>query len=167
MVLRQLGQIIYETSVPPGAFVIRNLYNTQDRGDLQVEMVEANGRILTFTVPYASVSDSVRPGNWQYEVAMGSWGKLNMSASTSSYYGESSRVTQLQLGYNNSWRNISYNLSVARANAPCGNADVISSASVMETMTIPVSSAIPKPLSRWVSLCPLMSGSPDLRSRWT
>lgn len=37
-----------------------------------------------------------------------------MSASTSSYYGESSRVTQLQLGYNNSWRNISYNLSVAR-----------------------------------------------------
>ncbi|MBG6246521.1 hypothetical protein CS369_20535 [Candidatus Symbiopectobacterium sp. 'North America'] len=45
--------------------------------------------------------------------AMGSWGKLNMSASTSSYYGESSRITQLQLGYNNSWRNISYNLSVA------------------------------------------------------
>ncbi len=45
---------------------------------------------------------------------MGSWGVLNMSASTSSYYGESSRVTQLQLGYNNSWRNISYNLSVAR-----------------------------------------------------
>ncbi len=253
VVVRQLGQIIYETSVPPGAFVIRDLYNTQDRGDLQVEVIEANGRVSTFTVPYASVPDSVRPGNWQYEVAlgrvrhfnsidnqfiegvvqhglnnmftlnggirvaddyvaglfgtviatplgaigtnatwshadvngqtetgwrselsygrtftsgtsvvlaawhysttgfrdlqdvlgqrrqyrndgnywsdslnqknrfsatvsqaMGTWGMLNMSASTSSYYGESSRVTQLQLGYSNTWRNISYNLSVAR-----------------------------------------------------
>ncbi len=71
VVVRQLGQIIYETSVPTGAFVISDLYNTQDRGDLQVEVFEANVRVSTFTVPYASVPDSVRPGNWQYEVAMG------------------------------------------------------------------------------------------------
>nr|WP_196908528.1 fimbria/pilus outer membrane usher protein [Candidatus Symbiopectobacterium sp. 'North America'] len=44
---------------------------------MQVEVVEANGRISTFTVPYASVPDSVRPGNWQYEVAMGRVRHLN------------------------------------------------------------------------------------------
>jgi len=253
VVVRQLGQIIYETDVPPGAFVIRDLYNTRDQGDLQVEVIEAGGRVSTFTVPYASVPDSVRPGNWRYELAMGKvrnyssvdnqfaegivqhgvnnsltlnggvrvaddyfagllgsvistrfgalglnatwshaevfeqsetgwrselsysrtfatgtsvvlaawrystagfrdlpdvlgqrhqyqdgviyssdnlnqknrfsatvnqsmddWGMLNLSASTSDYYGDSSRVTQLQLGYSNSWQSISYNLNVSR-----------------------------------------------------
>ncbi|MGL9735394.1 MAG: fimbria/pilus outer membrane usher protein [Symbiopectobacterium sp.] len=44
-----MGPLIYETSVPAGAFVIRDLYNTQDRGGLQVEVIEANWRISTFT----------------------------------------------------------------------------------------------------------------------
>lgn len=253
VVIRQLGQIIYETDVPPGAFVIRDLYNTRDQGDLQVTVLEATGRVSTFTVPYTSVPDSIRPGNWQYEFAAGkvrdfssvdnqfvegviqrgisntltlnsgvrvaddyfagligtvistrvgafglnttwsraeivgqsetgwrselsysrnfdtgtsivlaawrystagfrdlqdvlgqrhqyqngveywsdnlnqknrfsasvnqsmdSWGMLNFTASTSDYYDNSSRVTQLQLGYSNSWRSIGYNLNVAR-----------------------------------------------------
>jgi len=253
VVIRQLGQIIYETDVPPGAFVIRDLYNTRDQGDLRVTVLEAAGRVSTFTVPYTSVPDSMRPGNWQYELAAGkvrdfssidnqfvegviqrgisntltlnggvrvaddyfagligtvistrvgafglnatwsraeivdqsetgwrselnysrnfdtgtsivlaawrystagfrdlqdvlgqrhqyqngvtywsdslnqknrfsasvnqsmdSWGMLNFTASTSDYYDDSSRVTQLQLGYSNSWRSIGYNLNVAR-----------------------------------------------------
>lgn len=253
VVIRQLGQIIYETDVPPGAFVIRDLYNTRDQGDLRVTVLEAAGRVSTFTIPYTSVPDSMRPGNWQYELAAGkvrdfssidnqfvegvlqrglsntltlnsgfrvaddyfagligtvistrvgafglnttwshaeivdqsetgwrselnysrnfdtgtsivlaawrystagfrdlqdvlgqrhqhqngvkywsdslnqknrfsaslnqsmdSWGMLNFTASTSDYYDDSSRVTQLQLGYSNSWRSIGYNLNVAR-----------------------------------------------------
>ncbi|KKY78436.1 fimbrial assembly protein [Enterobacter cloacae] len=253
VVIRQLGQIIYETDVPPGAFVIRDLYNTRDQGDLSVTVNEATGRVSSFTVPYTSVPDSMRPGNWQYELAAGkvrdfssvdnqfvegviqrgisntltlnsgvrvaddyfagligtvvstrvgafglnatwsraeiidqsetgwrselsysrnfntgtsivlaawrystdgfrdlqdvlgqrrqyqnsveywsdslnqknrfsasvnqsmnSWGMLNFTASTSDYYHDSSRVTQLQLGYSNSWKSIGYNLNVAR-----------------------------------------------------
>ncbi|WP_142900919.1 fimbria/pilus outer membrane usher protein, partial [Klebsiella pneumoniae] len=29
------------------------------------------GNISTFTVPYSSVPDSVRPGNWEYSVSLG------------------------------------------------------------------------------------------------
>lgn len=71
VIVRQHEQIIYETSVPPGPFVIDDLYNTRNQGDLEVEIVEASGKSSTFTVPYASVPDSVRPGNWHYALALG------------------------------------------------------------------------------------------------
>lgn len=71
VVVRQLGKVIYETTVAPGAFVINDLYNTRGQGDLTVDVVEANGQISRFTVPYSAVPDSIRPGNWNYELAMG------------------------------------------------------------------------------------------------
>ena len=39
---------------------------------------------------------------------------LNLSASTADYYSNQSRMTQLQLGYSNQWRRISYGMNVAR-----------------------------------------------------
>ncbi|WP_152999663.1 fimbrial outer membrane usher protein [Pantoea stewartii] len=71
VIVRQLNNVIYETSVPPGPFVIDDLYNTSGQGDLEVEVIEANGKRSTFTVPYSSVPDSVRPGNWTYGLALG------------------------------------------------------------------------------------------------
>ncbi|AGB77512.1 P pilus assembly protein, porin PapC [Enterobacteriaceae bacterium strain FGI 57] len=71
VIVSQLGKTIYETNVPPGPFVINDLYNTRNQGDLQVEVVEANGKTSTFTVPYSAVPDSVRPGNWHYSLSMG------------------------------------------------------------------------------------------------
>ncbi|TDN60475.1 fimbrial outer membrane usher protein [Scandinavium goeteborgense] len=71
VVIRQLGKVIYETHVPPGPFVIDDLYNTRNQGDLTVDVVEASGKISTFTVPYSAVPDSVRPGNWHYSLALG------------------------------------------------------------------------------------------------
>lgn len=71
VVVRQQGKVIYETTVSPGNFVINDLYNTRDRGDLQVDVIEASGRVSTFTVPYSSVPDSVRPGNWDYSLSLG------------------------------------------------------------------------------------------------
>lgn len=254
VVVRQQGRVIYETTVSPGSFVISDLYNTKDQGDLQVEVIEAGGKVSTFTVPYTSVPDSVRPGNWNYSLSLGrvrhyysvnnnfmegilqrgvnnaltvssglriadayqaalfggvvatpagafglnttfshadvendrsesgwradvsysrtfdtgtnlvlaayrystttfhdlqdvlgirrqektgtafwsdtlrqrnrfsatvsqpmdAWGVLNLSASTTDYYGSRGRVNQLQLGYSNSWHQVSYNLSIAR-----------------------------------------------------
>jgi len=71
VVVRQLNNVIYETSVPPGPFVIDDLYNTRNQGDLEVEVTEANGKTSSFIVPYSSVPDSVRPGNWRYSLALG------------------------------------------------------------------------------------------------
>ncbi|WP_082683169.1 fimbrial outer membrane usher protein [Entomohabitans teleogrylli] len=254
VIVRQQGKVVYETTVAPGAFVINDLYSTRGQGDLQVDVVEANGQVSTFTVPYSAVPDSVRPGNWNYELAlghvrryysvenkfiegvvqrginntltanigarfaedyqagllggvvatpmgafglntvyshakvanerseqgwrveasysktfttgtnlvlaayrystsgyrdlqdvlgvrrqeknhityysdtlhqrnnfsatlsqpMGDWGMLSFSGSTADYYGDASRITQLQLGYSNSWRNINFNINMAR-----------------------------------------------------
>ncbi len=71
VVVRQQGKVIYETTVAPGAFVINDLYNTRGQGDLTVDVVEANGQVSRFTVPYSAVPNSIRPGNWNYELAMG------------------------------------------------------------------------------------------------
>ncbi|MDV2138385.1 fimbrial outer membrane usher protein [Citrobacter amalonaticus] len=71
VVVCQQGKVIYETTVAPGAFVINDLYNTRGQGDLTVDVVEANGQVSRFTVPYSAVPDSIRPGNWNYELAMG------------------------------------------------------------------------------------------------
>ncbi|PIF15130.1 outer membrane usher protein [Candidatus Pantoea floridensis] len=71
VVVKQLNKVVYETVVPPGPFVIDDLFNTRSQGDFEVTVIEANGKMATFTVPYASVPDSVRPGNWHYSLAMG------------------------------------------------------------------------------------------------
>ncbi|MDF7657753.1 fimbrial outer membrane usher protein [Erwiniaceae bacterium L1_54_6] len=71
VIVKQLGRTIYETTVPPGPFLIDDLNNTHSRGDLEVSVIEANGKTSTFTVPYSSVPESVRPGNWHYSVSLG------------------------------------------------------------------------------------------------
>lgn len=71
VIVKQLNKVIYETVVPPGPFIIDDLNNTRSQGDFEVEVIEANGKIATFTVPYSSVPDSVRPGNWHYSLALG------------------------------------------------------------------------------------------------
>lgn len=71
VIVSQLGKVIHEARVSPGPFVINDLYNTQNQGDLEVEIVEATGKSSTFIVPYSAVPDSVRPGNWLYSLALG------------------------------------------------------------------------------------------------
>ncbi|WP_419791873.1 fimbria/pilus outer membrane usher protein, partial [Pseudomonas glycinae] len=46
--------------------------------------------------------------------SMDNLGLLRLSASTSDYYNNQSRITQLQLGYNNNWKKISYGLNFGR-----------------------------------------------------
>lgn len=71
VVVKQLDKVVYEVNVPPGPFIIDDLYNTRSQGDLKVEVIEANGKSSTFIVPYSSVPDSVRPGTWHYSVSLG------------------------------------------------------------------------------------------------
>lgn len=71
VIVSQLGKQIYETTVPPGPFVINDLYNTSNQGDLSVQVIESTGKTSTFVVPYSSVPDSVRPGNTIYSLSVG------------------------------------------------------------------------------------------------
>jgi len=64
--IKQNGQVIYETSVSPGPFEINDLYATGYGGNLDVTVTEADGRTKTFSVPYASVAQSLRPGTTRF-----------------------------------------------------------------------------------------------------
>ncbi len=69
--VRQSGQIIYETTVPPGEFLINDLYPTGYGGDLQVSVREADGTESKFLVPYSSVAQLLRPGSSRYSITAG------------------------------------------------------------------------------------------------
>ncbi|WP_312240973.1 fimbria/pilus outer membrane usher protein [Pantoea sp.] len=74
--VRQNGAEIYQTTVPPGAFEINDLYPTSYSGDLKVTVTEADGAVSTFTVPFSAVPESMRPGLSRYSVEVG---KVNNS----------------------------------------------------------------------------------------
>ncbi|SKA19977.1 fimbria/pilus outer membrane usher protein [Novilysobacter spongiicola] len=69
--IRQNGQLIHSVSVAPGSFVIDDLYPTGYGGDLEVTVVEADGRRRGFNVPYGSVAQMLRPGSSRYAITVG------------------------------------------------------------------------------------------------
>jgi outer membrane usher protein len=69
--VRQGGQVLYETTVTPGEFLINDLYPTGYGGDLEVSVREADGTVQSFRVPYASVAQLLRPGSSHYSVTVG------------------------------------------------------------------------------------------------
>ncbi|HDS9360682.1 TPA: fimbrial biogenesis outer membrane usher protein [Enterobacter chengduensis] len=69
--VRQNGNIIYQTSVPPGAFVLNDLYPTSSGGDLSVTIQENDGSKTLYTIPFASVPNLVRNGQVKYAFGAG------------------------------------------------------------------------------------------------
>jgi len=67
----QRGVRIYETTVPPGPFVIDDLYPTGTGGDLLVTIKEADGSERSYTVTYASIAELLRPGTTRYTLMGG------------------------------------------------------------------------------------------------
>lgn len=69
--VRQNSQIIYETTVTPGEFVIDDLYPTGASGDLDVLVVEADGTTQSFKAIYTSIPELLRAGAHNYHLAVG------------------------------------------------------------------------------------------------
>ncbi|MEG2964681.1 MAG: fimbria/pilus outer membrane usher protein, partial [Janthinobacterium sp.] len=69
--IRQAGNILLETTVAPGAFVIDDLYATGYGGDLNVTVSEADGSEQRFVVPYAAVTQLLRPGTLRFGATAG------------------------------------------------------------------------------------------------
>jgi len=69
--VRQNGVLIYQTTVAPGPFAISDLYPTGYGGSLDVTVTEADGRVRSFSVPYASVVQLLRPGITRFDIAVG------------------------------------------------------------------------------------------------
>ncbi len=69
--IRQNQQLIYSSTVSPGAFVIDDLYPTGYGGDIEVSVIEADGRVRSFKVPFGAVAQMLRPGQARYAFAVG------------------------------------------------------------------------------------------------
>ncbi|WKZ92888.1 fimbrial biogenesis outer membrane usher protein [Chimaeribacter arupi] len=69
--IKQNGNLIREMSVPPGEFVIDDLYATGYGGDLEVTINESNGKTRTFITPYASLPMLLRPGTSKFSATAG------------------------------------------------------------------------------------------------
>jgi outer membrane usher protein len=71
VVIRQNGNLIYQATVAPGPFEIKDLYATGYGGDLVVTVNEADGQVETFTVPFASIPQLLRKGTVRFSVTLG------------------------------------------------------------------------------------------------
>lgn len=88
--------IIYESTVPPGAFEINDLYPVSYSGDLAVVIKEADGTSNSFTVPYAAGPESVRQGMFKYSTILGQSryvGDDDTFAELTAQYGISNNIT--------------------------------------------------------------------------
>lgn len=95
--VRQAGNVLLETTVAPGAFVIDDLYSTGYGGDLNVTVAEADGTEQSFIVPYASVSQLLRPGTSRFSLTAGE--------TRNNFVDQQARLLQgtLQYGLNNTF----------------------------------------------------------------
>lgn len=69
--IRQNGSLLREVTVPSGPFEIDDLYPTGYGGDIEVEILEANGEKRSFTIPYTAAAQLIRPGYSRYQLAGG------------------------------------------------------------------------------------------------
>ncbi|SQB21896.1 fimbrial usher protein [Citrobacter koseri] len=60
--ISQNGQVIYQKNVSPGPFEIADILPTGSGGDLNVEVIEADGRTSSFIVPFSSVPNMLQEG---------------------------------------------------------------------------------------------------------
>jgi outer membrane usher protein len=71
--VRQNGNLLYETTVAPGAFEIDDLYPTGYGGDLDVVITEADGTVRTSRVPFAAAVNALRPGITRFSTTVGQY----------------------------------------------------------------------------------------------
>lgn len=101
--VRQGGNILYETSVAPGPFVIDDLYNSGYAGDLEVTVTEADGRSRSFTVPFANVAQLLRPGVSRFSVSAGKYRDERLDDTPNFVQGTYQRgISNLWTGYTGS-----------------------------------------------------------------
>lgn len=72
--VRQNGNLLYQTFVTPGKFVINDLYATSTSGDFYITVREEDATVRTWTQSFASPPVSVRQGALKYSLTAGEFG---------------------------------------------------------------------------------------------
>ena len=89
--VRQNGYLIHSQTIAPGAFSLTSLPMTGSGGDLQVTVLESDGAIQQFTVPFTTPAISVREGYLKYNVTAGQYRSLDKSIEKT-YLGQATAV---------------------------------------------------------------------------
>ncbi|MGY2138903.1 fimbria/pilus outer membrane usher protein [Pseudomonas reactans] len=71
--VRQNGYMLYSTNVAPGPFVIDDIYPNGSNGDLEITVIEADGRRRVFSQAFASLPQMVRRGMFRHSLAIGQY----------------------------------------------------------------------------------------------
>jgi outer membrane usher protein len=97
--VRQSGFVLYSGNVSPGPFEIADIYPSGSNGDLEITVIEADGRERVFTQAYASLPIMVPKGALRYSLAAGQYdsnvdgGQSPGFASATLIYGLTERLT--------------------------------------------------------------------------
>lgn len=97
--VRQNGYLLYSGNVSPGPFEVNDIYPSGSNGDLQVTIIEADGRRRSFTQAYASLPIMVPVGAWRHSLALGQVDNANDDSATPTFasaaliYGVTERIT--------------------------------------------------------------------------
>ncbi|HDM8045886.1 TPA: fimbrial biogenesis outer membrane usher protein [Vibrio campbellii] len=75
--IRQNGSLIYQVYVPPGAFIIDDLYPTSFGGDLDVTITESDGSTRSFKQPFSSLPFMLREDRFKYGLTIGQYRTSN------------------------------------------------------------------------------------------
>ncbi|WP_411751371.1 fimbria/pilus outer membrane usher protein [Serratia sp. (in: enterobacteria)] len=71
--VRQNGEVIYQTFVSPGAFVLKDVYPPALEGDLTVTIRESDSTETERKIPYSSMPNLVYAGQWRYDASVGKY----------------------------------------------------------------------------------------------
>lgn len=91
VLIKQRGYTLKEVSVAPGPFVVDDLYPTGYGGDIDVEVIEADGRIKRFSIPFAATPQSLRAGQSRWDIAVGKVSDIGLTNESRVFQGTYSR----------------------------------------------------------------------------
>lgn len=97
--IRQNNYLLSSTEVSPGPFVISDIFPSGSNGDLEITVIEADGRQRVTTQAFAALPRMVRENSLRYTLAAGQYGQLGATLptprimTTSLTYGLTSETT--------------------------------------------------------------------------
>ncbi|WP_228397055.1 fimbria/pilus outer membrane usher protein [Limnobaculum xujianqingii] len=71
--VRQNGEVIYQTFVSPGTFILKDVYPPAPDGDIDITIKESDGTESSRKIPYSAMPNLVHPGQWKYDLIVGKY----------------------------------------------------------------------------------------------
>lgn len=71
--IRQYGTVIYQTTVPPGAFVLKDIYPIDATADIEMTIKESDGTETVRNIPWSAMPNMVHSGQLKFAFAAGKY----------------------------------------------------------------------------------------------